>query len=168
MNVTQKAAILNYQTNMESSELSNERAGRARDKKIEKQMDALDKQNQAANGRASAGDVQGGASATAGALGAAAAICMCIPGLQVVGAVLGAVAAGIMLAGYLGTRGQEQKAAELDHSAGVQNVAAEQLDADIEKAQEERRERRSKVQQQLQAVLQQDQQQQETRRMTFG
>lgn len=168
MNVTQKAAILNYQANMESSELSSDRASRARDKKIEKQMDALDKQNDAANGRATAGDVQGGASAAAGALGAAAAICMCIPGLQIVGAVLGAVAAGIMLAGYLGTRGEEKKAAELDHDAGVQNVAAEQLDADIDKAQEERRERRSKVQQQLQTALQQEQQMQETKRMTFS
>ncbi len=168
MNVTQKAAMLNFQANMESSEMSNEQAGRARDKKIEKQMSALDKQNDAANGRATAGDIQGGASATAGALGAAAAICMCIPGLQIVGAVLGAVAAGIMLAGYLGTRGTEQNAAELDHDAGVQNVAAEQLDADIDKAQEERRESRTKVQQQLQAALQQEQQTQETRRMTFS
>jgi len=168
MNVTQKAAMLNFQANMESSEISNERAGRAREKKIEKQMDALDKQNDAANGRASAGDVQGGASAAAGALGAAAAICMCIPGLQIVGAVLGAVAAGIMLAGYLGTRGQEQKAAELDHDAGIDNVQAEQLDADIESAQEDRKERRAKVQQQLQAALQAEQQQQEVRKQTFA
>lgn len=168
MNITQKATILNYQSSMESSQLASEEAGRARDKKIEKQLTALEKQNDAANGRASAGDAQGGASAAAGVLGAIAAVCMCIPGLQIVGAVVGAVAAGIMLAGYLGTRGTEQKAADLDHSAGVDNVNAEQLDADIEKAQEERRETRSKVQQQMQVALQQEQKDAETRRMTFG
>lgn len=168
MNVTQKAALLNFQANMESSELSNERAGRARDKKIDKQMQALDKQNDAANKRATSGDVKGGASAVAGGLGAAAAICMCIPGLQVVGAVLGAVAAGIMLAGFLGTMGADKKAAELDHDAGMDNVVAEKMDADIENATEERKERRAKVQQQLQAALQAEQQQQETRRMTFS
>ncbi|MCA9552658.1 MAG: hypothetical protein KC933_21675 [Myxococcales bacterium] len=168
MNVTQKAAMLNYQTNMESAQLSNEEAGRARDKKIEKQIDALEKQEDAAQGRAGASDTQGGTTAIAGTLGAVAAVCACFPPIgTIVGAVLGVVAAGIMLGGYLATRGQESKAADLDHDAGLDNVAAEKLDADIESAQDERREKRAKVQQELQMALQQEQESAKVKEMTF-
>jgi uncharacterized membrane protein len=169
MNVTQKAALLNFQSNMESSEISSERAGRAREKKIDKQVAALSKQNDAANGRAGAADKQGGASAVAGGLGAAAGICMCFPPVgTIIGAVLGAVAAGIMLYGYLSTRGEEKEAAALDHSAGIDNVQVEQLDADIQEADDGRKEMRAKVQQQMQAALQTESEQQQVRRMTFS
>ncbi len=169
MNVTQKAAILNFQANMESSDISSERAGRAREKKIDKQMDALNKQNDAANGRAGAADTQGGASAIAGGLGAAAGIAMLFPPVgTVIGAVLGVVAAGIMLYGYLSTRGEEKEAAALDHSAGLDNVQVERLDADIQEADDNRKEMKAKVQQQMQAALQAETEQQQVRRMTFS
>jgi Flp pilus assembly protein TadB len=168
MNVTEKAVLLNYQANMESNKLSNEEVGRARDKKVEKQIQALEKQEDAAKGRADANDTQGGTSAIAGTLGAIAGVCACFPPIgTIVGAVLGVVAAGIALYGYLSSRGKEEQAADLDHDAGMDNVAAEKLDAEIESAQEERKERRAAVQQQLQMALQQEQESAKVRQMTY-
>lgn len=146
---------LNTQAQNESAKLDRKDIDRAREKKIDQKMKALDLQKEAGTKRGNAQDTKSGLNAAATGLGAAAAVCACFPPIgTIIGAILGAIAAVLAIVAHMQTKGAEQDAAKIDEKAGIQNVAAEQLEGEIEEKQEDRREQRAQNRQNIQQLLQ--------------
>jgi hypothetical protein len=165
MSVQRNMVYLNTVASQETAELDRERASDARQGQIKQKMAALDKQEQAGDVRGNAQDTQQVCNSVATGLGAAAAICACFPPVgTIVAAVLAVVAAIVVLVGALANQGKQQEATDLDKQAGLNNVAAEQMEAEVEENTERRKETRASIQANIQQFLQAESEQRQTAR----
>jgi hypothetical protein len=158
MSVQRNLVYLNTVAGQETAELDRERASEARKEQIGQKMLALDKQEQAGNVRGDAQDTQQLCNSVASGLGAAAALCACFPPVGTfIAAALAVVAAVVALVGHLSTQGAQQEATTIEKEAGLNNVAAEKEEAEIDDATERRKESRATIQAGIQQFLQAEQ-----------
>lgn len=149
------------QLQMESSAYDRDAVDRMRQDQIDKKRESLTGRNEASNIRGDAQDTSTAGQAGSAAIGAAAAIgtAACVAAsIPIVGAIIAAIAAVIvaviLIAVHLENQGKEREAAMLDKQAGLQEVQAEKLDAEIDDKQDASREAREKLANDIQQFLQ--------------